>query len=259
MTAAQLGLAGPGESVRNISYATWHGHATVISGTVTRDGTSYDAAWLSTNDGSTWTRVTIPADHGAGTAITGLGFDGSGLIAVRPGRTASGTADGIAYFSPNGLAWQYSATIDPAGGWSPSLVKGSDYGFVVTGTASSGQLVGYTSSGTGTTWLPTGLLGNAGAESVVGATVAPAGTVVAVGYTAASKVSQQPVFLEASTDGSVVRSSWPASPGPPSPRWRSTAPRWPATCRSRSAAPTATRRYGGKRRAAPGRWSPRWR
>ena len=203
MTAAQLGLAGPGETVLNISYATWHGNATVISGTVAKGGTSYSAAWLSTNGGAAWTRVTIPADHGAGTAITGLGFDGSGLIAVRPGRTASGAADGIAYFSPNGQAWQYSATIDPVGGWTPSLVKGSDYGFVVAGTSASGQLVGYTSTGTGTTWLPTGLLGNAAAESVVGATVAPAGTIVAVGYTAASKIGQQPVFLEASTDGTV--------------------------------------------------------
>ena len=63
--------------------------------------------------------MTIPADHGAGTAISGLGFDGSGLIAVRPGRTASGAADGIAYFSPNGQAWQYAATIDPAGRGGP--------------------------------------------------------------------------------------------------------------------------------------------
>ena len=147
--------------------------------------------------------MTIPADHGAGTTISGLGFDGSGLIAVRPGRTASGAADGIAYFSPNGQAWQYSATIDPAGGWTPGVVKGSDYGFVVTGTSASGQLVAYTSTGTGTTWQPTGLLGNAAAESVVGATVAPAGTIVAVGYTAASKTGQQPVFLEANTDGTV--------------------------------------------------------
>ena len=130
MTAAQLGLAGPGETVHDISYATWHGNATMISGAVTRDGTSYDAAWLSTNDGATWTRVTIPADHGAGTEITGLGFDGSGLIAVRPGRTASGTADGIAYFSPNGQAWQYSATISarPEGGapaWSRAVTTAS--------------------------------------------------------------------------------------------------------------------------------------
>ena len=203
MTAAQLGLAGPGETVLHISYATAQGNATVISGTVARGGTSYDAAWLSTNGGAAWTRVTIPADHGAGTAITGLGFDGAGLIAVRLGRTASGAADGIAYFSPNGQAWQYSATIDPVGGWSPGLVKGSDYGFVVTGTSASGQLVGYTNTGAGTTWLPTGLLGSAAAESVVGATVAPAGTIVAVGYTAASKLGQQPVFLQASTDGSV--------------------------------------------------------
>ncbi len=61
----------------------------------------------------------------------------------------------------------------------------------------------YTSTGAGANWLPTGPLGNAAAESVVGATVAPAGTILAIGYTAASKVSQQPVFLEASTDGSV--------------------------------------------------------
>ena len=38
MTAAQLGLAGPGEAVLNISYATWHGNATVISGTVAPGG-----------------------------------------------------------------------------------------------------------------------------------------------------------------------------------------------------------------------------
>ena len=203
MTAAQLSLAAPGETVLNISYATWRGNATVISGTVAKAGTSYGAAWLSTNDGAAWTRVTIPADHGAGAAISGLGADGSGLIAVRPGRTASGAADGIAYFSPNGQAWQYAATIDPAGGWTPGVVKGSGYGFVVTGTSAEGQLLAYTSTGTGTAWLPTGPLGNAAAESVVGATVAPAGTIVAIGYTAASLIGQQPVFVEASTDGSV--------------------------------------------------------
>src|SRR4029077_18598501 len=115
-----------------------------------KGGASYDVAWLSTNGGATWTRLSIPADHGAGTAIRGLGFDGSGLIAVRPGRTASGAADGIAYFSPNGQTWQYAATIDPDGGWTPSVVKGSAYGFVVTGTTAEGQLVAYTGTGTGT-------------------------------------------------------------------------------------------------------------
>ena len=199
MTAAQLGLAGPGETVRNISYATWRGDDTVISGMVTRDGQSYSGAWLSTNGGTAWARVTIPADHGAGPTISGLGFDASGLIAVRPGQAG----DGISYFSPNGRQWQYSATIGAGGGLTPGVVKGSDYGFVVTGTSASGQLVAYTSTGTGANWQPAGTLGRAATESVVGATVATAGTIIAVGYTAASPVSQQPVLLEADTAGRV--------------------------------------------------------
>ncbi len=207
MTAAQLGLAAPGETVRSISYATWRGNATVISGAVSntgaKGGASYDVAWLSTNGGTAWTRLGIPAGHGAGTAISGLGSGSSGLIAVRPGRTASGAADGIAYFSPDGRTWQYAATIDQVGGWTPSVVKGSAYGFVVTGTTAEGQLVAYTSPGTGTSWLPTGPLGSAAVATVSGATVAPGGTVVAIGATAASKAGQQPVFLEAGTDGTV--------------------------------------------------------
>jgi len=208
MTAAQLGLAAPGETVQSISYATWRGHATVISGAVwnTRVKASYDVAWLSTNGGTTWTRLSIPAERGARAAISGLGSDGSGLVAVRPGRTAGGAADGIAYFSPNGQTWQYAATIDPdpkAGGWTPHVVKGSAYGFVVTGTTAEGQLVATTSTGAGTSWLPTGSLGSAAVASVSGATVAPGGTVIAIGATAASTVSQQPVFLEAGTDGTV--------------------------------------------------------
>jgi hypothetical protein len=212
-TAAQLGLAQPGETVLNISYATFRGADTLISGTVAKDGTRYDVSWLSTNDGAAWTRVTVPVDHGAATSISGLAFDGSGFIAVRPGRTANGAADGIAYFSPNGLAWEYAGTIGAEGGWSPGVVKGSDYGFVVTGTSASGQLVGYTSTGTGTVWQPTGSLGRASTESVTGATVAQAGTIVAVGSSAKAQVSRQPVFLEANTAGSVRPVSLASIPG----------------------------------------------
>ena len=205
-TAAQLRLAGPGETVPSISYVTSRGNATVISGAVTARTGTYSAAWLSTNGGTAWTRLKIPADHGAGTTISGVASDGSGLIAVRPGRTPAGAPDGIAYFSADGRTWQYAATIEPdpnTGGWTPSVVKGSSYGFVVTGTTAEGQLVARTSTGTATSWLPTGPLGRASVASVSGATVAPGGTVVAIGATAASKISQQPVFLEAATDGTV--------------------------------------------------------
>jgi hypothetical protein len=206
MTAAQLGLAGPGEIVQSIYFATFRGTDTLIGGTVAGHGTNpvtYSAVWLSTNGGSAWTRVTVPADHGAGTSIAGLGSDASGLIAVRPGRSASGTDDGISYFSPNGRDWQYSDTIGAVDGWSPTLVKGGDYGFVAAGTSAAGQIVAYVAPGTGAAWQPTGSLGTAASEQVVGATVSPASTIVAVGSASASKVSQQPVFLEANTAGNV--------------------------------------------------------
>ncbi len=204
-TAAQLRLAGPGQRVQSISYITSRGDDTVMSGTVVSGRTSYSAAWLSTDGGSAWTPVTVPAGHGAGASITGLGFDESGLIAIRPGRSASGAGDGVAYFSANGQAWHYAATIEAPGGWSPSLVKGSDYGFVVTGASAAGRILAYTSTGSGTSWRPTASLGDAASETLGGATVAQAGTVIAVGSTAASNVGQQPVFLEATAGNPNVR------------------------------------------------------
>ena len=203
-TAADLGLAGTGEAVQSISYATYRGNATLIAGAVTAGGASYSGAWLSTNGGSAWTRVSIPVSNGAADTITGLAFDNAGLIAVRPGAgTSPSTAFGVAYFSPNGLAWQYAATINAAAGWTPGVVKGSDDGFVVDGQTATGHFVAYTSTGTGAAWQPTGSLGSAASESMPAVTLAPGGTVVAVGATHASTVSQQPVFLEATTTGRI--------------------------------------------------------
>ncbi len=116
-----MGLTAPGGRALNISYATWHGADTVISGALSN---GQSGVWLSTNGGTSWTPLTIPADHGAGPVIAGLGFDASGLIAIRDGRTPSGTQDGVSYFSPNGESWQYAATIGATGGLTPRVVKG---------------------------------------------------------------------------------------------------------------------------------------
>ncbi len=208
MTAAGLGLAGPGEVVQSVSYATYRGDDTLIAGTVVAGGATYSGAWLSTDGaGTTWTRVNIPVSNGAGDTISGLAFDREGLIAVRPGGTSPGTATGVAYFSPNGLAWQYSGTVNAVPGWTPGVVKGSDDGFVVAGQTAAGQIVAYTSTGSGTAWRATGSLGPAATESVASAAVAPGGTVVAVGGTRGSAAGQQPVFLEASAAGGVRRVS----------------------------------------------------
>jgi len=74
---------------------------------------------------------------------------------------------------------------------------------VVAGQTATGDIVAYTSTGDGTTWRPAGSLGPAATQSVTSVTLAPGGTVVAVGATHGSAVSQQPVFLEATTTGSV--------------------------------------------------------
>jgi hypothetical protein len=145
MTAAQLGLAGPGETVQSISYATWRGTATVISGTVTRDGSTYAAVWLSTDGGSAWTRVTVPADHGAaGTAISGLGFDASGLLASGPALCERRPRRyGLFFTERNGVAVRGHHRTRPRAG--TPVVKGSDFGFVVAGASAAGQLVAFTS------------------------------------------------------------------------------------------------------------------
>jgi Protein kinase domain len=205
LTAAQLGLTAGGVIPHSIDFATSQGTGTVIS-----DGQA--GVWLSADSGSTWTPVTVPLDHGAQGSISGLSFDGSGLIAVRPGLTASGAPDGVAYFSQGGQAWRYAGTIDAAGGWSPDVVKGSDYGFVVTGHTSS-QYVAYTSTGTGTTWRPTGPLGDMSASPDFTPTVGTGGTVIAAGNTNRTRTGQQALIIKADTAGQLKPVPLAAIPG----------------------------------------------
>ena len=193
LTAAQLGLQEPAGTPPGIDFAVSHGNATVI----TDRGAG---VWLSTDSGAHWTPVTIPVDHGAQNAISGVSFDGAGLIAVRPGRTASGASDGVAYFSQDGRTWQYAGTIAAAGGWSPDVVKGSDYGFVVVGHTRD-QYVAYTSTGTGTKWLPTGSLGSTSSGPGFTPAVGPGGSVIAAGSTNSTRTNQQGLLIKADTAG----------------------------------------------------------
>jgi serine/threonine protein kinase len=193
LTAAQLGLQEPGGTPQGIDFAVSHGTATVI----TDRGAG---VWLSTDSGARWTPVTVPVDHGAQNAISGVSFDGAGLILVRPGRTASGASDGVAYFSADGRTWQYAGTIAAAGGWSPDVVKGSDYGFVVAGHTKD-QYVAYTSTGTGATWLPTGPLGSTSSGPGFTPAVGPGGTVIAAGSTNSTRTNQQGLLIRAGTKG----------------------------------------------------------
>ncbi len=217
LSAAQLGLREAGLIPGNIDFATAHGTATVIAD---RSG----GVWLSTDDGTRWTPVTVPVDHGAQNSVSGVSFDKAGLILVRPGTAASGADDGVAYFSADGQTWQYAGTIDAAGGWSPDAVKGSDYGFVATGHT-KGQYVAYASTGTGSQWRPTGPLGDTTDGPGFNPALGPGGTVIAAGNTNSTRTGQEGLLIKADTAGNISPVSLSAIPGGliPEAKVRSTA------------------------------------
>ncbi len=186
-----------GANVRNIAYATASGNDILVTGGL---ASGASGAWLSGDGGSTWSPVKIP---GAG-VVAGVAWNGSGFLAVR---------DNNAYFSPNGITWHSAGTIGGSGGLRARVVKGDSDGFVVTGQNAAGQLVAYLSTDNGASWRPTATLGNAAAESVVGAAVAPGENVIAFGATAATQVGQQPVFLDAN-GGAVHQIALPGGQAP---------------------------------------------
>jgi hypothetical protein len=217
LTAAQLELREAGLIPGNIDFAVSQGTATVIAD---RSG----GVWLSTDDGAQWTPVTVPVDHGARNSVSGVSFDKAGLVLVRPGTAASGADDGVAYFSADGRTWRYAGTIDPAGGWSPDAVKGSDYGFVVTGHT-KGQHVAYTSTGTGARWLPTAPLGDTSNGPDFNPALGADGTVIAAGKTNSTRTGQEGLLIKADTAGNIAPVSLSAIPGGliPEEKVRSTA------------------------------------
>ena len=205
LTAAQLGLREAGSIPGNIDFAAMQGTATVIA-----DRTG--GVWLSTDSGAHWTAETVPVDHGAQSSVSGVSFDKSGLVLVRPGTAANGASDAVAYFSPDGQTWQYAGTIDAAGGWSPDVVKGGDYGFVVTGHTKN-QYVAYTSTGTGSRWRPTGPLGDTSSGPDFTPAAGPGGTVIAAGNTSSTRTGQDGLLIKADTAGHIEPVSLSAIPG----------------------------------------------
>jgi hypothetical protein len=103
------------------------------------------------------------------------------------------------------------------GGWSPDVVKGSDYGFVVAGHTRD-QYVAYTSTGTGTKWLPTGSLGSTSSGPGFTPAVGPGGRVIAAGSTNSTRTNQQGLLIKADTAGTPAARLAELHPGRPRPR-----------------------------------------
>jgi hypothetical protein len=186
---AQLRLAAPGGGmVGAITEAASVGHTTVIAARTVPQGTAF---WRSTNGGSTWSRVTVPASHGASGALAGLTAAGGTLVAIRPGQQ-HGQADAVAFTSADGQNWKFGATITGPNGAALTVqdVSGGPSGAVISAASVGGAVLAFTSAN-GTAWQAAGTLGSTNAGTIAGLATLSNGAVVAAG-SLAGQVGQQP-------------------------------------------------------------------
>jgi hypothetical protein len=187
--SAQLRLTAPGGGmVGAITEAAAVGHTMVIAARTVPQGIAF---WRSVNGGSTWSRVTVPASHGASGALAGLTAAGGTLVAIRPGQQ-NGQADAVAFTSADGQNWKFGATITGPNGVALTVqnVSGGSGGAVLSGASVGGAVLAFTSAN-GTGWQAAGTLGSTNAGTIAGLATVSNGAVVAAG-SLAGQVGQQP-------------------------------------------------------------------
>ena len=174
------------------------------------------AAWLSGNGGSTWVPTAGPAagptlappGPGAQPQVAGVAAAGHGFVLLRPATVAKRSAVD-AYYSPNGVAWTFTATLSAASGFAVGLANGGPDGAAVTGVeggvggqagvGGSGRTLTAFVSANGRAWQQTRPFGTSASQTVSGVTLAPDGTVVTTGVSAGPD-SHQPVITLAGTN-----------------------------------------------------------
>ena len=102
-----------------------------------------------------------------------------------------------AYYSPNGVGWTFTATLDAASGFAVGLANGGPDGAAVTGL--TGRTLTAFVSANGRAWQQTRPFGTSASQTVSGVTLAPDGTVVTTGISAGPD-SHQPVITLAGTN-----------------------------------------------------------
>ena len=217
LDAARLGLAAGGGRVLNVKYVAAAGKLILIAGDVaTTEVTGkpertvtvrVGAAWLSGDGGSTWAPTAgtaagpalAPPGPGAQPQVTGVAAVGNGFILLRPATVARRPAVDV-FYSPNGAAWTFTATLGAAAGFAADLANGGPDGAVVTGVEGrvGGQggadrtLTAFVSAN-GRAWQQRGPLGSSASQALSGVALAPEGTVVTAGISAGQD-SRRPVL-----------------------------------------------------------------
>jgi hypothetical protein len=203
----QLGLTTGASSALGITSVAASGNAVVLTANVSGGGS---AAWRSTDGGTTWAPVTIPAGATDSATIAGLAALGTGFVAVRAD-PANGSAD--VFTSADGTTWQQSATLATANGdpLTVGAVGGGPAGAVVTGQA-DGLEIAFISVN-GTTWTGTDPVNPATAEHVSGAALASDGRAVVAGTSAGDAAEEQPLLTVVGAQGGPDQINMDAVPG----------------------------------------------
>ena len=225
LDAAQLHLAAGRGRVLDVRYVAVAGKLILIAGDVVTTKVTgqprrtvtvqVGAAWLTGNGGSTWVPTagpaagpTAPPGPGAQPQVAGVATVGHGFVLLRPATVAKRSAVD-AYYSPNGVAWTFTATLSAANGFAVGLANGGPDGAAVTGVeggvggqtgvGGSGRTLTAFASANGRAWQQTRPFGTPASQTVSGVTLAPDATVVTTGVSAGPD-SHHPVITLAGTN-----------------------------------------------------------
>src|SRR6266567_4692174 len=221
LDAARLRLpAGNGHALDITSVAT-AGQLILISGDAVTSNPKRTAtvqagvAWLSADGGATWAPVTGAATgHGAQPQVAGVAAVGRGFVLLRPATVARRPAVD-AFFSPNGLAWTFRATLSASAGFTALVANGGPDGVAVTGRAGR-NLTAFVSAD-GQAWHQARPFGTAAAQDVSGVALAPGGAVVTAGISDAPD-ARQPVITLTGVNAAAQRVDIAKIPGAVEPQ-----------------------------------------
>jgi len=191
--AGQLDLPAGKGRVTGLRWVAARGSVLMVAGEVARTVvrhhgkrkvrvlTQSPGVWWSKDNGASWRRADPPVSHGATTGLAGLAATGSGIVAIRPGHSAKGIRDAVAYVRARKSAWRFAGVLTARRGAALSVtsVAGSDQGVVAAGSAGRYRVALVSTHGW--SWRQTAHLGRSPATAVTGVTVGPGGVVVAAG------------------------------------------------------------------------------
>ena len=172
-------------------------------------------AWLSDDDGRSWTPASVPAGRGETAEFSDAAATAAGFLLVRPA-VVDGVPAADVYRSGNGTSWTLAAALTTPAGFIPGLMNGGPDGAVLAGR--SGQTLTTFLSPDGARWRQALAFGSASSEAVSGVAVTGAGAVLAAGMSTAQPGNGQQLITVTAAAGGARSLSLSAIPGAVEPQ-----------------------------------------